>query len=39
MPMRAPIALDKRNHRLVPSVELVGFLTLTAAMLLFFVLR
>ena len=39
MPMRAPIALDKRNHRLVPSAELVGFLVMTAAFLLYFGLR
>ena len=39
MPMRAPIALDKRNHRLVPSVELVGFLLMTCFVLLFFWFR
>lgn len=39
MPMRAPIALDKRNHRLVPSPELVGFLAMSAFVLLFFVFR
>lgn len=39
MPMRAPIALDKRNHRLVPSIELVGFLFMTCFVVLFFWFR